>query len=106
MPDLSKVVGVGVGPIIVISACGLLCSTFYNRITNVITRLRAFQRERLAEQNALDRETDEGVKSRRIELLALLETQTDKLVYRVRLIRRTLFCLLVTIASLVLCSLA
>ena len=41
-----------------------------------------------------------------MELLALLETQTDKLVYRVRLIRRTLFCLLMTIASLVLCSLA
>src|SRR5206468_2569388 len=33
--ELSKVISAGVGPIIVISACGLLCSTFYNRITNV-----------------------------------------------------------------------
>ena len=105
-PDLSKVVSAGVGPIIVISACGLLCNVFYNRIANVISRLRAFQRERLAEQNLLDRETDESMRQRRIELLSLLSEQTDRLLYRVRLLRRTLFCLLLTIASLVLCSLS
>ena len=106
MPDLSKVVSAGVGPIIVISACGLLCNVFYNRITNVISRLRAFQRERLAEQNLLDRETDETVRQRRSELLSMLSEQTERLLYRVRLLRGTLFCLLLTIASLVICSLS
>src|SRR5437763_8870679 len=98
MLDLSKVVSAGVGPIIVISACGLLCSTFYNRIANVITRLRAFQRERLAEQALLDRETDDAARARRHELLAVLSAQTDSLMRRVRLLRRVLFCLLCTIA--------
>jgi hypothetical protein len=106
MPDLSKVVSAGVGPIIVISACGLLCNVFYNRTTNVISRLRAFQRERLAEQNLLDREADETMRQRRIELLSMLSEQTERLLYRVRLLRGTLFCLLLTIASLVLCSLS
>src|SRR6185503_15266375 len=98
--DLTKVISAGVGPIIVISACGLLCSTFYNRMTNVISRLRAFQRERLAEQALLDRETDEAIRGKRQELLALLSSQTDLLVRRVRYVRRTLFCLLSTIMSL------
>lgn len=96
----------GVGPVIVISACGLLCSTFYNRITNVIVRLRAFQRERLTEQAAMERETDPAAKARRRELLEIFQTQTDSLVRRIRLIRGTLFCLLFTIAAMVLCSLA
>ena len=104
--DLSKIVSAGVGPIIVISACGLLCSTFYNRMTNVITRLRAFQRERLAEQYLLDQEKDDDRRARRQELLAILSSQTDLLVRRVKLVRRTLYCLLYTIASLIVCSLS
>ena len=104
--DLSRVVVAGVGPIIVISACGLLCSTFYNRITNVIVRLRAFQRERLAEQSLMERESDPAARARRRELLDIFQAQTDSLVRRIRLIRWTLFCLLFTIASMVLCSLA
>ncbi len=106
MVDLSKVISAGVGPIIVISACGLLCSTFYNRMTNVITRLRSFQRERLAEQALLDRETDEAMRAKRQELLAILSQQTESLVRRVRYVRRTLFCLLLTISCLILCSLS
>ena len=104
--DVSKIVSAGVGPIIVISACGLLCSTFYNRMTNVITRLRAFQRERLAEQYLIDQEKDDDRRARRQELLAILSSQTDLLVRRVKLVRRTLYCLLCTIASLIICSLS
>ncbi len=103
--DLNKVVTAGVGPIIVISACGLLCSTFYTRITNVIVRLRAIQRERLAEEASLQRETDPAARARRNELLCVLGTQTDSLVRRIRIIRGTLFCLLSTIIAMVLCSL-
>jgi hypothetical protein len=105
LQDLNKVVTAGVGPIIVISACGLLCSTFYTRITNVIVRLRAIQRERMTEESHLLRETDPAARARRHELLGILGTQTDSLVRRIRVIRRTLFCLLSTIVAMVLCSL-
>src|SRR5215211_5578215 len=106
LDDLSKVVTAGVGPIIVISACGLLCSTFYNRITNVIVRLRAIQRERLAEESHLMRETEAAGRARRDDLLGILGTQTDSLVRRIRIIRGTLFCLLGTIVAMVFCSLS
>ena len=105
LQDLNKVVTAGVGPIIVISACGLLCSTFYNRITNVIVRLRAIQRERLSEESYLLRETEEPARLRRSELLAVLGTQTDSLVRRIKILRSVLFCLLCTIVTMVLCSL-
>ncbi len=105
MLDLSKVVSAGVGPIIVISACGLLCSTFYNRITNVIVRLRAIQRERLVEETNLMREIEPAARARREEMLGILGVQTDSLVRRIRIIRGTLFCLLSTIIAMVLCSL-
>ena len=105
LQDLNKVVTAGVGPIIVISACGLLCSTFYNRITNVIVRLRAIQRERLAEEANLQRETEPAARAKRNELLGVLGTQTESLVRRIRVIRSILFCLLCTITSMVLCSL-
>src|SRR6476620_4889188 len=53
--DWSKVIAAGVGPIIVISACGLLCLAFYNRLAAVVTRLRSFHREQLQEQEILAR---------------------------------------------------
>jgi hypothetical protein len=104
--DISKVVSAGVGPIIVISACGLLCSAFYTRLTNILTRLRAFQRERLTEITYIERETDAAMRSRRTELLEVLGRQTEHLVRRAHLVRKTLFCLLSAIASLILCSLS
>ena len=55
MTEWSHIIAAGVGPIIVISACGLLCLALYNRLTAVVTRLRSFQRERLHEQESLAR---------------------------------------------------
>lgn len=105
MPIPNQIISAGIGPIIVISACGLLSSAFFTRITNVISRLRVMQRERLAEQTLIDRETDPIVRSKREDMLQILSEQTESLIYRIRLIRRTLFSLLSTIACMVLCSL-
>src|SRR3954471_18484391 len=110
MQDWSKIISAGVGPIIVISACGLLCLAFYNRLAAVVTRLRSFHRERLHEQDALDREmanptADELALVRHRELLGMLEVQTRHVIRRARWIRRTLACLLVTIGCLACCSL-
>ena len=110
MTDWSKVISAGVGPIIVISACGLLCLAFYNRLAAVVTRLRSFDRERLHEQEALARQSasatpDEVALVRHRELLGMLETQTRHVIRRARMIRKTLGCLLLTIACLAICSL-
>src|ERR1044072_2798179 len=110
MYDWSKVISAGVGPIIVISACGLLCLAFYNRLAAVVTRLRGFHRERLAEQEAMSEARasvppDDVATVRHQEVLGMLEVQTEFVTRRARLIRSTLTCLLLTIACLAVCSL-
>ncbi len=109
--DLSKIISAGAGPIIGISACGLLCLAFYNRLTAVVTRLRLFQRERLkaqaeiGHQRASEQPDLVSLKMNQ-EILEALQVQTTHVIRRARLIRRTLSCLLLTIACLSLCSLA
>ncbi len=109
MRDISQIVSAGVGPIIVISAAGLLCLAFYNRLTAVVTRLRGFDRERLQEQQELDEAGPDATPAARTlheNIIAMLKTQTELLRRRAHLIRRTLVCLLSTIICLALCSLA
>ena len=109
--DLSRIVSAGVGPIIVISACGLLCLAFYNRLTAIVTRLRTFQRERLRETEILSKlksqeNPDPAAALKHQELLAMLEVQSRHIIARARLIRLSLFFFLLTVACLTLCSLA
>jgi len=111
MLDWSKIITAGVGPIIVISACGLLCLAFYNRLAAVITRLRTFHRERLHEQAALAAERSspnpDGAKLvRHQEILGMLQVQSDRVTHRARLLRQCLGSLLLTIVCLALCSIA
>src|SRR3954468_10740943 len=110
MTDWSKIISTGVGPIIVISACGLLCLAFYNRLAAVVTRLGSFHREQLHEQDALDREQALATPSdvalvRHQELLGMLDVQARHVIRRAHWIRRTLLCLLLTIACLAACAL-
>lgn len=109
--DWSRIISAGVGPIIVISACGLLCLAFYNRLAAVITRLRAFHREELNEQDALARQRssetpDEAAIVRHQEILGMLKVQSEGVTRRARLIRFCLLFLLLTIVCLALCSIA
>src|SRR3954468_5650391 len=111
MTDWSRFITAGVGPIIVISACGLLCLAFYNRLAAIVTRLRGFQRERLHEQESLARGSastspDEVAMVRSREIIGMLEVQTRQVLRRARLIRSTLLCLLLSIALLASCSLS
>jgi len=106
------VVAASVVPVVVISACGLLCLAFYNRLAAVVARLRAFHRERLHEQDLLDRRTPAATSDpaaaeaarRHAQLLDVLEAQTSHVARRARLIRSTLSCLLCAIACLTLSS--
>src|SRR5690606_17379431 len=80
MDDWSKIISTGVGPIIVISACGLLCLAFYNRLAAVVTRMRAFHRERLHAHDAMDRAATANPPNeieivRQQELIGMLQVQ-------------------------------
>jgi hypothetical protein len=111
MHDWTKIISAGVGPIIVISACGLLCLAFYNRLAAVVTRLRAFHRERLHAHDALTKARDavppdELAIVRQQELIGMLQVQMDHVGRRARWVQRALACLLLTIGCLAVCSLA
>jgi hypothetical protein len=110
MEDLSKIISAGTGPIIVISACGLLCLAYYNRLSGLVARLRLFHRERLKEQEELGRQRasaqpDPAAFTMHQEMLESLEVQTTHIMNRARLIRHALSCFLLTIACLSICSL-
>src|SRR5271170_4804772 len=99
--DWAKVISVSVVPVVIISACGLLCLAFYNRLAAIVSRLRAFQRERLAERT---RQSESPSQLGR-QLLEQLELQTAHVKNRAKLIRLTLLFLLLTIGLLIGCSL-
>jgi len=109
--ELYEFVSASVVPVVLISACGLLCLAFYNRLASIVSRLRAFQRERLQEQEKYARDRlayglDAAALHRHRQLLEMLEVQTLRVSRRANLIRLTLLCLLGTIACLTVCSLA
>jgi len=95
-------------PVVIISACGLLCLTFYNRLAFIVTRLRALQRERLGEYKDLFRlEQSHKSKLARQEaehFLSFLEHQTVDVLKRALYLRNCLFCLILSIFSLVITS--
>ncbi len=106
LSELTKVVNSAVVPVVIISACGLLCLAFYNRMAAIISRLRTFQRERLHERRLLQEADDESFESQqRRKLLDFLELQTLHVTRRAKLIRLTLFFLLLTIGLLIACCL-
>ncbi len=109
--QLNKIITAGVGPIIVISACGLLCLALYNRLAAVVTRLRGFHRERLTAHESIAKAKAATPPDDRAivlgqEILGMLELQTRAVIRRARLIRRALTCLLLTVGCLAVCSLA
>jgi hypothetical protein len=109
--EWSRILAASVVPVVIISACGLLCLAFYNRLASIVSRLRGFQRERLEEQQEYARglfagQLDKVMLARHHRILEMLETQTARVIRRARLIRLALFFLLATIACLTLSSLA
>lgn len=98
-----------VAPVVVISANGLLCLAFYNRMTSVISRLRAINKERFDLHARLSASGDEepdsvpaGHLRHRVEILDELGHQ---LFARVRVIRDSLILLLGAVLCMLACSL-
>ncbi len=102
-----RLIGASVIPVVVISATGLLCLAFYNRLAMIVSRLRLFQRERLQQQELRDqsigmKDTSNAVRHER--LIDLLGQQTQNVMKRAKLIRSTLLLCLMAISSLLVCS--
>ncbi|MCC7495793.1 MAG: DUF2721 domain-containing protein [Fimbriimonadaceae bacterium] len=110
MGDLnwSEVVAAAVVPVVVVSACGLLCLALYNRLAAVVNRLRGFERERIDTLVALARHPADGppeVRLRHQKVLANLDEQLLAVTRRARLLQRALLCLLSAVCALLVCSL-
>jgi len=105
--DFAKIISASVVPVVIISACGLLSLAFYNRMAAIVSRLRGFQRERMHQQEQLQRAGDkrDATTQRYWLVLELLELQTTHVIRRAKLIRLTLLFLLLTIGMLIGCSL-
>src|SRR5438270_9866341 len=102
-----KFISAGVAPIIVISACGLLCLAFYNRLAAVVGRLRAFHREQLQAAETQSKglaDNDEFSLVRCQELLGMLSVQIAHVTRRARVLRSVLACLLLSVAVMAACS--
>lgn len=104
-----SVVSATVVPMVGISACGLLCLAFFNRLAAVIGRLREFQQELINEAQAHARlrstaAPDRIALTRHQRLVELLETQSQRVGRRACLMQRALMCLLLSIGCLTLCS--
>ena len=97
-------------PVVLISACGLLCLTFYNRLAILTARIRSFNAERFALMEKLQNDGDALAlppkqKNHHKARQTGLEEQTLAILQRARLIRGTLVCLVSCIIGMLLCSL-
>ncbi len=105
----AEIITSSVVPVVIISACGLLCLAFYNRLAVIVTRLRSLQRERLAEYKQLFRlEKEKGSQlllQETEQFLHFLEGQTVEVLKRAQYLRNCIFSLICCIVSLVLTSL-
>jgi hypothetical protein len=109
--DWTRIISTSVVPVAIISASALLCLAFYNRLSGLISRLRGFQRERLAEyeqyaEHVRSGHEDASSISQHQQMLGMLEVQTKRVYRRAKLVRGALLHLLAAIGCLVLCSLS
>lgn len=85
----SSLIPLMVAPVVIISACGLLCLAFYNRYSFLVARLRGFQKESIE----LAMKKEKGKK----KLLDHLHQQIELLFKRAYSLR---FCLLFLILAI------
>lgn len=98
-----------VSPAVMVSANGLLCLGFYNRLAAVVNRGRTINKERvdllthLSSLSAADKGRPQAMHMRRrTEMLDRVGTQ---LLHRAQWVRRVLYCLLAAVLCMLACSL-
>jgi hypothetical protein len=98
-----------VAPVVMVSANGLLCLAFYNRLSALANRSRTMNKERfdlVAQLSALRATGAAGLEPEHLELrIATLDEIGHQLYDRARWIRCTLMSLLVSVLCMLACSL-
>lgn len=106
----SAFISSAVVPVVIISACGLLCLAFYNRLAAIIVRMRTLQKERFLEYKELfkmEAQKKSPLLTKEEErYLHFLETQAAMVLKKAKKMRNCITCLVSAIASLLLCSLS
>ena len=91
-------------PVVMISACGLLCMALYNRLANIVGRLRQFHHERLEAGTRVGHAT--GTDRELLgDRMRGLEEQSHAMIGRARFIRNALICLISCIICMLTSSL-
>lgn len=103
--DVLRVIQMLVAPVVMISACGLLCLAFYNRLSVVVSRIRTFNQERLAILEKLNGPAVENMRDGLRLRLEAVDVQVQEIMRRARLVRNTLVGLVTCIICMVLTSL-
>ncbi len=106
MPDVVHTIQLLVAPVVMISAAGLVCLALYNRLAAIVGRIRAIHKEEYDALARLSLAPSPPPSPRVRGRVVTLEAQVDHLMARARLLRAALVCLLVTVLSMLLCSLA
>lgn len=99
-----------VAPVIMISAGGLICLALYNRLAMIVTRARAFHKERFEGMTRLTRmplEQQTSLEASQLrQRIHLLDIQSRHILVRAKLIRNSLMGLIVMILCMLGCSLS
>lgn len=108
MPDAVKTIQLLIAPVVMISACGLLCLALYNRLAAIVSRARAFHKERFdIEMKLAAPDPPAGMIGehlrRRFDSLA---EQADGVLARARKVRSALLAFLGVILCMLASSLA
>ena len=108
--DWSRMAAAAVVPVVVVSACALLCLALYNRLAVVVGRLRGFERERIEAATTLARlRVHESPLAadvlRQEKVLANLAQQAAAVTRRGHLVQWAIGLLMSAICSLMLTSL-
>ena len=105
MPDTdASIIQQILAPVVVISACALLCLSTSARLTAILSRIRGFHQERI-EAFQIEPGKDERADRVRAMRLEGLEEQTHRLIRRAALIRNALLLLFFAIICMLISSL-
>jgi hypothetical protein len=105
-----EIIQSSVAPVVMVSANGLLCLAYYNRLSSLANRSRTMNKERfdlVSQLSALQAKGAKGLEPEHLELrIATLDEVGHQILDRAKWIRRTLMCLLVSILLMLCCSLS
>ncbi len=105
-----EVIQTFMAPVVMVSANGLMCLAFYNRLSSVVNRTRTINKERVDLRTHLtglkceEHEYPQALPMRQRSVV--LEELSNKLFQRASWMRRALYCLLGSILCMLGCSLA